>query len=59
MFLAAGTLGTNEIMLRSREHGLDTSDRLGKSFGGNGDVSLSLFFFFYPLNEEVQGSLEN
>ena len=36
--LAAGTLGTNEILLRSRERGLDLSDRLGERFSGNGDV---------------------
>lgn len=36
--LAAGTLGTTEILLRSRRHGLSTSDRLGTRFSGNGDV---------------------
>lgn len=36
--LAAGTLGSNEILLRSREKGLAVSDRLGHGFSGNGDV---------------------
>ncbi|MGH0256294.1 alpha/beta fold hydrolase [Sinorhizobium meliloti] len=36
--LAAGTLGSTEILLRSREHGLSVSQRLGESFTGNGDV---------------------
>jgi cholesterol oxidase len=36
--LAAGTLGSTEILLRSREHGLPVSDRLGHGFSGNGDV---------------------
>jgi cholesterol oxidase len=36
--LAAGTLGSTEILLRSREAGLEVSDRLGERFNGNGDV---------------------
>jgi cholesterol oxidase len=40
VFLAAGTLGTNEILLRSKSYGLNVSDRLGKGFSGNGDVSV-------------------
>ena len=36
--LAAGTLGSTEILLRSREEGLKVSDRLGEGFTGNGDV---------------------
>ncbi|HEY6491688.1 MAG TPA: GMC oxidoreductase [Trebonia sp.] len=36
--LAAGTLGSTEILLRSRELGLPLSDRLGYGFSGNGDV---------------------
>jgi cholesterol oxidase len=36
--LAAGTLGSTEILLRSRELGLPVSDRLGHGFSGNGDV---------------------
>jgi len=36
--LAAGTLGSTEILLRSRERGLGLSDRLGHSFSANGDI---------------------
>ncbi|MBL8566098.1 MAG: GMC family oxidoreductase [Hyphomicrobiaceae bacterium] len=36
--LAAGTLGSTEILLRSRENGLALSDRLGKRFSANGDI---------------------
>ncbi len=35
--LAAGAMGTNGILLRSRADGLDISRRLGKNFSGNGD----------------------
>jgi cholesterol oxidase len=36
--LAAGTLGSTEILLRSRERGLSLSDRLGEGFSANGDI---------------------
>jgi cholesterol oxidase len=36
--LAAGTLGSTEILLRSRERGLGLSDRLGEHFSANGDI---------------------
>ncbi|HYI47501.1 MAG TPA: GMC oxidoreductase [Allosphingosinicella sp.] len=36
--LAAGTLGSTEILFRSRERGLAVSGRLGEGFSGNGDV---------------------
>lgn len=36
--LAAGALGSTEILLRSREEGLSLSDQLGERFTGNGDV---------------------
>ncbi len=36
--LAAGTLGSTEILLRSREKGLAVSDRLGRRFSANGDI---------------------
>ena len=36
--LAAGTLGSTEILLRSREKGLAVSDRLGERFSANGDI---------------------
>ncbi len=36
--LAAGTLGSTELLLRSRDRGLELSDRLGRSFSANGDI---------------------
>jgi cholesterol oxidase len=36
--LAAGTLGSTEILLRSRDNGLALSDRLGHGFSANGDI---------------------
>ena len=37
VILAAGTLGSSEILLRSRERGLRVSDQLGKRFSTNAD----------------------
>lgn len=36
--LGAGTLGSTEILLRSRDMGLSLSDKLGKHFSANGDI---------------------
>ena len=38
VILSAGTLGSTEILLRSHQNGLATSNMLGKHFSGNGDV---------------------
>ena len=40
--LAAGTLGSTEILLRSARHGLALSPMLGQRFSANGDVIASL-----------------
>lgn len=40
--LAAGTLGSTEILLRSRQHGLALSPMLGRRFSTNGDLIASL-----------------
>jgi cholesterol oxidase len=45
--LAAGSLGSTEILLRSREKGLPVSDRLGRGFTGNGD------FLGFGYNSDV------
>ena len=37
--LSAGTLGTNEILLRSSREGLAVSEQLGRGFSTNGDFS--------------------
>lgn len=47
--LAAGTLGSTEILLRSRENGLAVSDRLGERFSANGDI----IAFGYGAKEPV------
>ncbi len=36
--LAAGALGSTEVLLRSRDAGLETSPMLGHRFSGNGDL---------------------
>ncbi|MGO8996937.1 MAG: alpha/beta fold hydrolase [Polyangiaceae bacterium] len=51
VIVAAGTLGSTEILLRSKEHGLAVSDQLGKRFSGNGDV----LAFGYDCNRSIDG----
>ena len=38
VILSAGTLGSTEILLRSRDRGLALSDRIGARFSANGDI---------------------
>lgn len=49
--LAAGTLGSTEILLRSAAAGLPLSDRIGHGFSGNGDM----IGFSYNGEEPVRG----
>lgn len=49
--LAAGTLGSTGILLRSRARGLPLSDRLGGGFSGNADV----LGFGYNCDHRVDG----
>ncbi|MGH4008971.1 MAG: alpha/beta fold hydrolase [Pseudonocardiaceae bacterium] len=49
--LAAGALGSTEILLRSAEHGLPLSDQVGRRLTGNGDV----LAFSYNSDREVNG----
>ena len=49
--LAAGTLGSTEILLRSKAAGLSASDKLGYGFTGNGDV----LAFGYNNDDEING----
>lgn len=51
VIVAAGTLGSTEILLRSRENGLPLSSQLGKRFTGNGDV----LAFAYNNDVEING----
>ncbi len=51
VILAAGTLGSTEILLRTRAAGLKTSTLVGKRFSGNGDVMA----FGYNMDVPIQG----
>jgi cholesterol oxidase len=51
VILAAGTLGSTEILLRSRAAGLSLSDRLGYGFSGNADV----LGFGYNTDQPIHG----
>ncbi len=51
VILAAGTLGSTEILLRSQAAGLALSEQLGYHFTGNGDV----LGFSYNADEEIDG----
>ena len=51
VILAAGALGSTEILLRSREMGfLSLSEKLGHSFTGNGDVLAFAYNNEVPIN---------
>jgi cholesterol oxidase len=50
VILSAGTLGSTEILLRSRQKGLAVSDRLGERFSANGDI----IAFGYDADVPVQ-----
>ncbi len=50
VILAAGTLGSTEILLRSKEKGLALSERLGTGFTGNGDVLAFGYNNDVPIN---------
>ncbi|KAJ7248149.1 hypothetical protein B0H12DRAFT_727764 [Mycena haematopus] len=50
-FLGAGALGTTEILLRSKAHGLKTSRFVGQKLSGNGDI----LSFGYNTDEIVNG----
>ncbi|MFN2515526.1 MAG: GMC family oxidoreductase N-terminal domain-containing protein [Pyrinomonadaceae bacterium] len=50
--LAAGSLGSTEILLRSKNNGqLNLSNQVGEQFSGNGDF----LGFAYNCNEEING----
>ena len=49
--LAGGTLGSTEILLRSKEMGLPLSRRIGSRFSGNGDT----IGFAYNTDHRVNG----
>ncbi len=49
VILAAGTLGSTEILLRSKAEGLAISERLGQRFSANGDI----IAFGYGATDDV------
>ncbi|MGE5445075.1 MAG: alpha/beta fold hydrolase [Ignavibacteriales bacterium] len=51
VILSAGTLGSTEILLRSKAAGLPLSDKIGCNFTGNGDI----LAFSYNPDQEVSG----
>lgn len=51
VIVAAGTMGSTEIMLRSKAEGLSLSPTLGERFSGNGDV----LGFGYNTDHDVNG----
>jgi cholesterol oxidase len=54
VFLCAGTLGTTEILLRSRDRGgLKLSDKLGTHFSTNGDFSAFAVGTAKPVHSSV------
>lgn len=56
--LAAGTLGTTELLMRSRAAGLPVSGELGKHFSGNGDVMAFGYNLDVPVNAVGYGDHE-
>ena len=50
VILAAGTLGSTEILLRSRDRGLAVSDCLGHRFSANGDIIAFGYGAKLPVN---------
>lgn len=51
VIVSAGTLGTAEIILRSKAQGLNCSDEVGNRFTGNGDV----LGFGYNTDHRIHG----
>ncbi|KAI0883213.1 FAD/NAD(P)-binding domain-containing protein [Annulohypoxylon maeteangense] len=49
VFLGAGAIGSTEILLRSKNMGLDLSDKVGENMSGNGDI----LGFGYNTDHEV------
>jgi len=53
--LAAGTLGTSELLLRAKHRGLPLSDRLGEKFSANGDDLVFADDHGEPVNAVATG----
>jgi cholesterol oxidase len=53
--LAAGTLGTTELLLRAQQHGLQLSAKLGEKFSANGDDLVFADKLDEPVNAIATG----
>jgi cholesterol oxidase len=53
--LAAGTLGTNELLLRAQQRGLKLSAKLGEKFSANGDDLVIAGRLEVPVNAVATG----
>jgi cholesterol oxidase len=53
--LAAGTLGTTELLLRAQQHGLELSAKLGENFSANGDDLVFASNLDEPVNAVATG----
>ena len=53
--LGAGTLGTNELLLRAQQHGLKLSAKLGERFSANGDDLVVADKLTEPVNAIATG----
>jgi cholesterol oxidase len=53
--LAAGTLGTNELLLRAKRQGLALSEKLGENFSANGDDLVVAGSLKAPVNAVATG----
>lgn len=53
--LAAGTLGTNELLLRAQQRGLKLSAKLGEKFSANGDDLVFASNLEVPVNAVATG----
>ena len=53
--LAAGTLGTNELLLRAQQRGLKLSAKLGEQFSANGDDLVLADYLTEPVNAVATG----
>jgi cholesterol oxidase len=53
--LAAGTLGTNELLLRAQQRGLALSAKLGEKFSANGDDLVIASNLEVPVNAVATG----
>ncbi len=56
VILAAGTLGSTEILLRSKQRGLPCSDAVGERFSGNGNAIGSAYNGEFAVNGIGRGS---